>query len=504
MQGKSKSLPPPVGGWDTRNALADMPEENAVILDNFFPTTDRVGLRGGHASHATGMSGNVDTLIGYTATDGTEELFAANGTSIFDVTSAGAVGAAVVGSLANAQWQYTQIGTAGGNFIIAVNGEDTPVKYDGTTWGTTTITGPTAANLIWINLHQRRLWFGEEDSLTAHYLAVNSIAGAASSFSLAGIASKGGYIMDMGTWTRDAGDGSDDVAIFMTSEGQAIVYQGTDPSSATTWSLIGTFDIGVPIGRRCFMKAGPDLVIITEDGFVPVSQILAKDRSQAELVALSAQINKAVNDSVRTGATLYGWSAMIYPRGTMMIFNIPQSSTKYHQYVFNTLTGAPARFTGLNARCWGLLNDKPYFGGTDGVVYEFDTGNNDNGANIVADALQAFSYFGSPGKKKAFKQVEIIFQTTNTPSYAVGMNTDFKSVALLQGPTSSASAVAGGIWDTGLWDEAVWGGDDTTIRGWRGVRGIGYSGAVRLRIDTQTSQPSWVATNIIYIPGGAI
>lgn len=494
----------PVGGWDTRNALADMPPENAVILDNFFATTDRVILRGGHAEHATGMSGAVDTLFEYTSTAGAEKLFAANGTSIFDVSSAGAVGAADVTSLANAQFQYTQMGTAGGNFLIGVNGEDTPIRYDGSAWSTTTITGPTAANLIWINQHQRRLWFGEKNSLTAYYLAVNSIAGSASPFSLAGIASKGGFIMAMGTWTRDSGDGPDDVAIFITSEGQVIVYQGTDPASATTWSLIGRFDIGVPIGRRCIMKAGPDLIIITEDGFVPISQILGRDRSQAEIVAISAQINKAVNDSVRKGSNLYGWEAMIYPLGTMMIFNVPQSSTTAHQYVFSTLTGAPARFTGMNARCWGLLNNNPYFGGSDGKVYRFDTGSNDNGANIKADALQAFSYFGSPGQKKAFKEVEIIFQTDNTPSYAVGMNTDFKPVALSQVPMTSASTVSGGLWDTALWDVGVWGGENETVRGWRGVTGIGYSGAVRLRIDTKTSQPAWVATNLIYIPGSAI
>jgi len=51
---RTASVPPPVGGWDTRNALADMPVENAVILDNWFPSTDKVTVRKGHTSHATG------------------------------------------------------------------------------------------------------------------------------------------------------------------------------------------------------------------------------------------------------------------------------------------------------------------------------------------------------------------------------------------------------------------------------------------------------------------
>src|SRR5690606_10208542 len=186
--------------------------------------------------------------------------------------------------------------------------------YNGSSWGTASITGPTASNLVWCNLHQRRLWFGEIGSLTAWYLPVNSIAGSASSFSLAGVARLGGYIMAMGTWTRDGGDGTDDVAVFITSEGEAVIYQGIDPASADTWTLVGVFRIGRPIGRRCVIKAGADLVLVTQDGFVAASAILSLDRSQTQKVALSAQINKAVNDAVRNYGSLFGWQPIIYPR----------------------------------------------------------------------------------------------------------------------------------------------------------------------------------------------
>jgi len=205
---RSASFPPPVGGWDTRNALADMPPENAVILDNWFPGTDKAQVRNGHASHATGLGSAVESLLEYTAPSGAGELFGIAGGAIYDVTSSGAVGAAAVSSLTNSRFQSVQIGTAGGHFLFGVNGADTPRTYDGGSWATASITGPTAANLIWCNLHQRRLWFGETASLTAWYLPVNSISGTASQFSLAAIARQGGYIMAMGTWTRDSGEGA--------------------------------------------------------------------------------------------------------------------------------------------------------------------------------------------------------------------------------------------------------------------------------------------------------
>lgn len=499
---RSTSISAPTGGWDTQNAIADMPIDHAPIMDNWFPGTDRVEVRRGSETHATGMTGAVETLMNYTALSGTESLFAANNGAIYDVTSPGSVGAAEVSSLNSDRWQHIQIGTAGGQFLLAMNGADTPITYNGTSWSTASITGPTADNLIWCNLHQRRLWFGEEGSLIAWYLPVNSIGGAASQFSLAAVAKLGGYIMAMGTWTRDAGDGQDDVAVFITSEGEAIVYSGTDPSSAATWTLVGVFRIGKPIGRRCMMKAGADLLIVTEDGFVFCSQILALNRSQAERVALSSQINEAVNTAVRNFGALFGWEPIIYPRGTMLLVNVPQSSTTAHQYVFNTLTGAPTRFTGWDARCFGLLNDELYFGSSSGTVIKGDTGVGDDGVETMADCLQAFSYFKSPGTNKAFKGVEPIFESTGSPNAALDLNLDFK----IEKPSglAVASPVVGPTWGNARWGVDLWGGAGAIYRGWRGVRGIGTSAALRVRVSTKTSRPSWISTNFRYVPGGII
>ncbi len=157
-----------------------MPENHAVKMDNFFPSTDKVTLRRGFASHATGMTGDIESLIEYIPLSGNGQLFAANNGSIYNVTSPGAIGAAVSSGHTSNRWQYTSLGNAAGQFVRLVNGVDTPLLYDGTTWGTSpSITGPTAANLVWINNHQRRLWFGENSSLSAWYLPVNAIGGAA-------------------------------------------------------------------------------------------------------------------------------------------------------------------------------------------------------------------------------------------------------------------------------------------------------------------------------------
>ncbi len=502
---RSKYLPPPVGGLDTLNSIADMPAENAVTMDNFFPQAETVILRPDHTSHKTGMTGAVETLIPYTALDGTEKLFAANNGSIYDATTAGAIGAAVVTGATNDRWQHTSIGTAGGQFIHLCNGADTPQLYNGTTWANVTYTGPTVTDVVWTQLHQRRVWMGETDKLSAWYLGTNAITGLAVEFSFAGVAHKGGYIMAMGTWTRDGGSGPDDVAVFLTSEGEAIVYAGTDPADATAWGLIGVFQVGRPIGRRCMIKAGADLIMLTEDGAVPASLVLSTDRSRAESVAITRQINSAFNAEVRAHGTLFGWQPMLYPRGQMLIFNVPQSTTTSYQYVFNTLTQAPCRFTGINAACWGLLGDRAYIGDFSGTVHKFDTGaKSDNGVNIDGDIVQAFNDLGSSGSEKRVTMIEPLFTSDGDPAVSVEVNTDFV-VKAASAPYSVPSSVSSGaVWDVAEWDVSEWGNQAQVFRGWRGVRGKGRTVSVRIRVKTTTARPSLIATNFLYVPGGKI
>ena len=496
---RSVQLPPPVGGWDTREALADMPTKNAVILDNMFPSTDKVTLRRGSSDHATGIGSPVESLLEYTASDGDGQLFAVGGGSVYEVTTSGAVGAAVVTGFTNSRFQQEQVTTAGGQFLFACNGQDTPKTYDGSSWANTTITGPTVANIVWCNLYQTRLWVGEINSLSAWYLATGAIGGSATELKLP--AKLGGYIMAMGTWTRDAGDGADDVAVFFTSEGEVFIYQGSDPG-ASDWAFVGRFRIGKPVGRRCMVRAGADIVLVTQDGFVSAATILTVDRSQVDKAAISAQINKAVNDAVRSYGGLFGWQPFIYPKGTMLIFNIPISSTQAHQYVFNTITGAPCRFTGLNALCWGLLNNNAYFGTSDGSVCLSDSGYSDNGNDIEGDALQAFYEFPPKGSTKAFKRVEPIFESNGDPEAALDLNIDYQ----IRTPTgvSGSSPSSAARWGISKWGVGVWGTASQIFRGWRVIIGQGRSASLRVRITTTTVRPSWVATNFTYIPGGQL
>ncbi|MEK9894966.1 MAG: hypothetical protein VW518_00885, partial [Burkholderiaceae bacterium] len=206
-----------------------MKPTEAVTMENWYPSPSYVEFRGGSASHATGMTGNGKTLLVYNAPNGTNTMYCATSSGIYDVTSAGAVGASKL-ARTNGKHQWTMFGDGTNNWLIGCNGVDDPVYFDGTTWtavdeGTSpALTGYTnndVQNFIAVNVFKGRLFLLPVQSLSFWYLAAGVAGGALTEFDLSGEAKRGGYLMAMATWTRDAGDGSDDVAVFLTSEGEA-------------------------------------------------------------------------------------------------------------------------------------------------------------------------------------------------------------------------------------------------------------------------------------------
>jgi hypothetical protein len=347
--------------------------------------------------------------------------------------------------------------------------------------------------------HQRRLFFCEKSTLKFWFLnTVAAIGGAATSFDLAPLCSKGGELLAAGTWSVDSGEGMDDLAVFVTSAGQAVVYAGTDPSSANTWSLQGVYDIGKPIGRRCLQKLGSDLVVLTEDGAMLLSKALFAGRTESSTI--TDQIQNAWGTTARANSGKFGWQALLYPRGNMLIFNIPITELgTSHQYVFNTGTGAPCRFKNQNAFCWSLLNEDAYFGGNT-VVYKADDGNDDNGASVDGTVKPAFNYFGLPGAQKRFTQCRPVFVAGGGLTPAVSINVDFEELAVVGSP--SISGTSGATWDVDPWDTSDWGVENAVTKNWIGVNGIGYAGTLKINAASDQFGLSLEAVDYMFETGG--
>ncbi|MBF0309846.1 MAG: hypothetical protein HQL56_09985 [Magnetococcales bacterium] len=492
------SLPAPIGGWNAAVDLGNLPSNQALVLDNWIPRSGWVEMRRGYQEHATAHLGAVESLMAWDNGSSTKLLSASNNGKVFDITSAGVVGSPLVTGLTSARFQHVNFR----GYLFAVNGQDTPGRYNGTTWTDPGFTGAglVPANLIGVAAHKSRLFFIERDSANYWYAPVNNITGALSKVELSGLAPEGGNLMAIGTWTRDGGAGSDDLAVFLFSSGNCLVYSGTDPGSASSWSLVGLFRIGRPLGRRCLLRAGSDLIAVTEEGYLSLSKVLPMDRLHREN-ALSRSIEGAVLEATRTQAATFGWQGVLHPRNGVALFNVPVGSGVFHQHVLNTATGAWCRFTGQQALCWSTCGEELYFGTSAGTVFKADVGTADNNTNIQADARTGFHRFGYNGVKR-FTMIRPVMASEGRLPVSIGFDTDFAD----HPNTFQASTIssAGSPWNTSPWNSSPWQRGVSISAEWQSVSGVGYTAAVRLRTETKYQSVRWHALEVRYEPGGGL
>lgn len=513
----STSISAPIGGLNARDSIADMPETDAIILDNWFPNTTEVDVRNGSIYFSDFGSNPVETIMAYNGPL-TKKLFSASLNGIYNITPGGHISSADIASPTNARFQHVNFGTPGGNFLIAVNGADKLHGYNGTAWwtdgdGTHDIAGVNSSTLISVNMFKSRLWFTQKNTASAWYLPLNSIAGTAVQFDFTSLFYLGGYLMGMTTWSVDNAAGLQEYAVFVSSEGEVLVYQGYDPASASTWSLAAHFRIGRPIGRRFYTKVGSDVVMLTADGVVPLSQSLLTDRSAVN-IALSDKIVNSITNDVQSYNANFGWQVMLHPIGNKLIINVPQSeNNRQYQYVMNTINkswctfGFQTNISAWNANCFELFNDKLYYGSNSKYVFQCDVGTVDALDNVVMSnitsfATPAFSYFKSKGQEKLFSMARPILKLNGNVQVALNFNVDFNQTI----PNFNYAIVTTTYqspWDVSPWDVSPWSNDTQIIKDWQTINGIGFAGSLSMGAITTLSL-GWQSTDYTYQMGGIL
>ncbi len=494
---QSFSLPASTGGINARDAYTDMAPEDAVGLVNIFPEANYVAVRRGHAQWATGMTSPVQTLMVWNGLTGADKLFAAAGTTIWDATASGAATSAVTG-LANAKLQWTNIQNSGGLYLIAVNGANDMQAFDGTTWTEPVITGAASATFVNVCQFKKRLWFVKDNSLDLYYLGTEAIAGAASVFPLGSVFRRGGFVMGIGSFSRDAGEGPDDFLTVVTNNGEVAVYQGTDPDSAETWSLVGMFDVGKPIGRRCMARLNGDLTIITQDGVISMQAALQFDRSAGQKAAITAKIQTLFSDLAARYRLNFGWQPCVYPKTRYLIVNVPAvADMSQSQLVMNTVTGAWTQFEGMEAGCWAVANDLLYFGGNAGTVYIANSGYLDNG-NIIPFSNRTAWQLHAGASNKQFTAVQPVMLTGGSATFSIQVDVDFQTVP----PTGyvTSPTIAGMTWPW-VWP-STWGGLNILDARWQSVGAIGTWSSINIAGSTNGAGLQINSFNLVGIKGG--
>ncbi len=483
----SQTIPAPVRGWVTNENLSASTPGSALIMDNFIPTQTGVKFRGGFTEEFDSGDGLPIKTLATFRISGNSEIFAADDNTIWNIT--GSPSAEVTGQT-NGEYSTQQFETSGGTYQFWANGADSLQRYDGTNWATITgsgggaITGVTTSTLSHVWVYKNRVFFVQGGSMKAWYLAVDSIAGAASDLTLAGVFTRGGSLLFGATWSIDAGDGVDDKCVFISTQGEIAIYEGSDPSDPTDWALVGRYDLGGrPLGKNAYMRAGGDLLIATTDGLVPLSAALSKDPAALSLAAVSRNIQPDWRREAIARQSL-PWSVQKWDEENLAVIGLPVVSgvTDPVAFIVNTETGAWARFTGWDVRSLAVHEDQIYYGTSDGRVMLGNSGGTDNGNVYVCRLALPFDHFGKPGQFKTLKQARATFRASSQFLPQLSCSVDY--AINFPAPPSSIANYTEDTWDSGVWDTALWDAASTervTSTRWVSMVGAGFVHAIQLQ-----------------------
>lgn len=512
QQSQTHTFPAPRRGLIRNDSYAVPQGEGAEIMDNFFPTTQGARLRGGLRRHAT-LAGDVEYLTTYDSGNN-DQLFGADGTSIYNVTSPAdvdVVPTADVTGQTSGDYSDVQFTTSGGTFLIMVNGADDQQLYDGSTWQTVnngsspiSITGVNTSDLSFVWKFKSRLFYIQRESLSAWYLAVDSVGGAATELPLGGVFQRGGTLLFGVTWSLDAGDGLDDVCVFVTTEGEMAVYQGTDPSNANAWSLVGVYQLGRPLGKNSWFRAGGDVAIATDDAIIPISASVQQDRGAVQADAITFPIEELWRETVDERKGVGAFNMQLWYTETLLLVGVP-STTGAEQFclVSNTRTGAWARYTGWDVNTVRVFLDRLYIGSTNNRIYEANITGIDDDMPYSGVLLPRFDTFNRSEEKQALS-CRLNALRRSPVSFQLFCNSDWQTdlpTVLNADPDFDA-----GLWDVGLWDIALWDSAEERVRlsNWETVAANGYSLSPGLQITSgRLTQPDIevISMELLYMLG---
>lgn len=490
------AIPSPTGGWNARDSLDEMEDTDAIVLDNWFPGFGSCQIRRGSASYATGLGGTVGFLAEFNAGSSRKFIAGANG-RIWDISVAGA-GVSLAMGFASNNWEWAQFDdSAGGARIGLVNGSDAPQIYNGAVIAAMTISGVglTPANLNGIHIYKNRSYFWDSRTQEFWYSATNALGGALTKFPLGRVQGTGGNITAIGTWSQDAGDGLADLLVFVLSSGDILVYQSDGDPGATTFSLVGRYATGAPITKRGVKKIGADLLMVTKAGYLSLTDIVAQGRVAENRRSISSKIRSAAITAAQNFGANTGYELFHYPRGNMLLVNIPTGADTSFQHVMNTETLSWCRFTGMNARCFGLYNDLSYFGTPSGTVLQADTGTTDSGAGILADGQTSWNYLSERRRTKRVSGTRAVLRATGNVSYQIGAAMDFQNITMQ--PSQSIGFGEGAFWDEPFWDDPFWADEYVTSWAWSSMNASGYNISQRLLLQAPNQGVEWLSSTYL-------
>jgi hypothetical protein len=528
---KIKHLQAPIKGLSLNSTLVQNDALTASIIDNWIVEKDRISVRPGlRRVLALADPQPIESIVPWYGVPNTVAYAQAG--SLF--TSAGAL---LRAGFRSNEWAWTSFSNLGkADYTVAVNGRDGVWSWDGGSAvdaAAVTVTNLSKSNPAvvtvaaadigkfhndqmvkivgeaWVDpgifhlvlSHMNRLWFADAENLALYYLPLQQKSGQLKLLPLNALFRRGGSIVALYTWTLDGGAGTEDQLVVFSSNGEAVIYGGTDPDS--DFALTGIFRFDSPLSRRSVINYGGDLYVMISTGLVPMSTML---RAESEMLGTA---DKNVTDMfwelIRHKRSVPGFAVILDYDAGWAICNIPSGApNSYRQMVRFMPDPVWASWSGLPSRCWQWINSQMLIGSDDGVVYELTKDAlSDDGKPIVADVQLTWSSYDSAAVKQ-FKMISPYIITDGAePRPYVDIRVDYDTSPPFNQPDTSGG-VSGAVWDVAIWDVDYWVSAPKARTLWNGVSAIGRVAAPRIKVSIVNCQFSLAGFDIVYELGAAV
>jgi hypothetical protein len=500
MKSTTATISAPTGGWNTRAPLDQMGPEYAIKMINAFPDDGFVRTRKGFTQHCaiTANTSDVNTLVELPLANGSRKLIACAGTRFYDVTAASSI--TLGPAITNSTWQHVLIG----NRVLFFNGSDTPQMYDGTTWSQPSFNGQvhtlTPSNLIQACQYKSRLFVVEKNTSYVWNSNTAAFQGQMHRIDYSYLLQRGGTVQFVASWSRDTGVGLTDYFVIVSSEGEVLLYSGSNPEDATNWALAGRFFLPEPVaGRRGYLGLGSDLLIIHKAGITPLSSLLAGGNNST-YASITANINQAFLAAAQDYGGADGWCAAYHSGGKAVYFNIPVPDIA-QQFVLNPDRGAWAQYTGMQAKVWSSFQNDIYFGGKNGRVFKAETGTLDNGAPIKSEVHLAYNYFKDRARIKRFTMIRPHVKSAPGETFSIGTDVDFKEAPFTY---TTQNTETGYNWNAGIWNQALWSAPKIRGEDVYSLTAFGRCASVSFAFQSTTGPYEFYAAAITFETGGLL
>jgi len=549
---QSASLMASVGGVNALDSLMGMPINDAIFTFNLMPVEYGMQLRRGYQAWATGLQGDVRTIVPYDSsqeTAGFDKLFGVTEYGIYDISSpitGGHIatedgicltteeGDEIVDqeyvppvALVDFADQTDPSGygvvtewttDASEHYLFYADGQNGLYQYTESLgwevpsgWTYDPGSGSTAfpvEDVAFIASHKLRLWVILKDSDDAYYSDVASVAGDFTKFTFGAKMPHGGWLQGLYTWSIDGGNGMDDYLVGISRGGDVLVYQGSDPTQPD-WQMVGSWFIGeTPKSRRIAMDYGSDMYILSVYGITSLRDLLQGTVAEIYSNSPSAKVNRFLRTDVSTGLDRYEWSLTTYPGdGFLQVITPEPANTPYIQYCQTLSTKAWGFWEGVPMICGASWLGDYYMGGVDGEVYLYDgTLDGTNFCGFVGDPInfRTLTSFQPPNGNRATNKRAGVVRTIGLRSGSANMRPtvvyDYNINPMLPTVLPAASTGAS-LWGSAVWGLSVWGGTTTDSAIKTGVSGMGRVMAIGL-VGSSSVRLTVVGWDITFVEGG--